>query len=152
MPTQRKHEPKRKSTDYPFVTPQSMAKMMEYIREPGWEHVINSKLIKKMGIAPNNEAKVPTALRFLGIIDDAGSPTKEFYELKSDYRTTIKRLVKEKYAELFSIHPAAMITRESLQAFFGKRQNDERRARFFVWLCNEAGIELPKLDKRTANN
>lgn len=145
-----KNEDKSQSLDYPFVTPRSMAKMMEYIRKPGWEHAIDQGLVKKLGVAPNNEPKVPFALRFLGIIDSAGVPTKEFGELKNNYQATLKRLVKEKYAELLSIHPPDMVTRKGLKAFFGKKQTDERRAKFFIWLCGEAGIELPILESERA--
>jgi hypothetical protein len=141
-----KKEDKANSTGYPFVAPQSMAKMMKYIRKPGWDHTIDQGLVKKLGVAPNNEPKVPFALRFLGIIDSAGVPTKEFGELKNNYQGTLKRLVKENYAELLSIHPPDMVTRKGLKAFFGKKQTDERRARFFIWLCKEAGIELPSLE------
>ncbi len=38
-----------------------------------------------MGIATNNEGKVTSALKFLGIIDDTGAPTGEFDKLKKDY-------------------------------------------------------------------
>ncbi len=141
-----KNTDKVQATDYPFVTPQSMAEMMRFIRKPGWAHTIDKGLVKKLGIAPNNEDKVPSALRFLRIIDDAGRPTKEFDELKNNYQSTLKRLVKETYAELLSIHPPDMVTRKGLKAFFGKKQTDERRARFFIWLCGEAGIELSNLE------
>lgn len=140
-----KNEDTVKSTDYPFVTPQSMAEMMEFIRKPGWEHTIDEGLVKKLGIAPNNEPKLPSALRFLGIIDGAGCPTKEFGELKNNYQATLKRLLKEKYAELFDVIPADMATRKRLKNFFGKKQTDERRASFFIWLCKQAEIELPNL-------
>jgi len=142
----KKNEVNPKPVDYPFVTPQSMAEMMQFVRKPSWEQVINEGLVKKLGIASNNEPKVPIALRFLGIIDSAGSPTKEFSELKNNYQATLKRIVKEKYGALFAVIPPDMATRKRLKAFFGKKQTDERRARFLIWLCKEAGIDLPTLE------
>ena len=135
---------------YPLVTPQSMAEMMEFIRKPGWNHSIDEEFLKKLGIAPNNEPKVPYALRFLGIINGEGAPTKEFGELKTNYQATLKRLVKEKYADLFDVIPPDTATRKRVTNFFGKKQTDERRARFFIWICKEAGIELPNLDSDEA--
>ena len=145
------NEDKTESPHYPFVTPQSMGEIMEFIRKPGWKHSVDEALLKKLGIASNNEEKVPLTLKFLGIIDSEGAPTKEFGELKSNYQGTLRRLVKEKYAELFSVIPPDMVTRKRLTNFFGKKQTDQRRARLFIWLCNEAGIDLCNLEAKQTN-
>jgi Family of unknown function (DUF5343) len=142
----KKNEPKPKPAGYPFVTPQSMAEMMEFICQPDWKMPVNVKLVEKLKIATNNEPKVVGALRFLGVIDTDGIPTGEFDALKKNYKPTLKRLVQEKYADLLTILPPRMMTLKRLKGFFGDKQTDERRVRFFVWLCQEAGIELPNLE------
>ncbi|MGB8645186.1 MAG: DUF5343 domain-containing protein [Anaerolineae bacterium] len=138
-----------KSRKYPFAAPESMAETMEFARHPTWQRTINLALLKKMGIAQNNEAKVTSALRFLGIIDEKGEPTPEFDSLKTDYQGTMKRLVKKAYSELFDTFTADMITRDRLLSFFGKpEQGAQRRSWLFIWLCSEAGIELPNVETK----
>jgi hypothetical protein len=135
---------RQQSLMYPFVASKSMSEMMDFVRKPGWRPQVNLELIKKLGIATNNEGKVLSALRFLDLIDETGHPTSSFDELKKEYAPTFKRLTREKYRDLFSIIPIEMITRARLESYFGRpAQGAERRARFFIWLCGEAGITLP---------
>lgn len=135
---------KAQSLKYPFVASKSMSEMMDFVRKSGWRPRINTGLIKKLGIATNNEGKVLSALRFLDLIDQTGNPTGDFDKLKDDYAGTLKRLTREKYGDLLNIIPPEMMTRQRLKSYFGKpAQGAERRARFFVWLCGEAGIKLP---------
>lgn len=139
-----KNKKKVQSLKFPFVASKSMSEMMDFIRKPGWKPQLNTELVKKLGIATNNEGKVLGALRFLDLIDEAGSPTTKFDELKKKYGPTLKRLTRAKYADLFNIIPREMITRQRLKTYFGKpAQGAERRARFFIWLCDQAGIRLP---------
>jgi hypothetical protein len=135
-----------KALNYPFPAPKSMAEMMEFVHQPGWHPQINLDRITKMTIATNNEGKVLCALRFLNLIDEHGVPTKEFDEITKNYQPTLKRLTQEKYSDLFATLPPKFRTRQRIKDFFGKKQTDERRARFFIWLCKEAGIELPNLE------
>jgi hypothetical protein len=78
------------------------------------------------------------------IIDETGNPTSDFDELKKQYAPTLRRLTRKKYGDLLNIIPPEMMTRQRLKSYFGKpAQGAERRARFFIWLCGQAGIELP---------
>ena len=136
-----------KAPKYPFVTPDSMNEMMQFVRHPTWKQDVSTPLLKKMGIATNNEGKITGALKFLGITDNSGVPTTEFDELKKNYQATLNRLVQTAYKELFDTFTPEMITRSRLMSFFGEpHQGAERRSRLFIWLCKEAGIELPNLN------
>lgn len=53
-----KKEKKAQSLKYPFVASKSMSKMMDFVRKPGWKPLVNTELVKKLGIATNNEGKV----------------------------------------------------------------------------------------------
>ncbi len=134
------------SPEYPYVACKSMSEMMDFVRQPGWKPQISAKLVTMLGIAANNETRLVGALRFLDLIDESGNPTSQFDELKASYKPTLKRLAIEKYRDLFSIIPPEMITRQRLKSFFGNpAQAADRRARFFIWLCREAAIDLPKV-------
>jgi hypothetical protein len=85
----------------------------------------------------------------VGIIDSAGVPTEEFENLKWDYQRTLKRLVQEKYSELLSLFPLAKIDQKRLVSYFGNPvETAEYQAKFFVWLCEQASIELPNVEKK----
>jgi hypothetical protein len=123
---------------------------MEFLRKPGWKpDVADVSVLKRLGIAPSKERETVHAVQFLGIIANDGAPTEEFDNLQSDYTGTMKRLVPEAYREVFKLLPADMITRDSLVLFFGMATDtSEYQAKLFAWFCEQAGIELPKLEKR----
>lgn len=135
---------------YPSARLTGVSRFMEFLRKPGWKpDLIDVNVLKRLGIAPSKESETVHALKFLGIIADDGTPTEEFDNLQSDYTGTMKRLVPEKYRELFKLLPADMITRDSLVLFFGMATDtSEYQAKLFAWFCEQAGIELPNLEKR----
>jgi len=60
-----------------------------------------------------------------------------------------KKIINEKYSELFKIIPARMVNQHRLVRFFGTTiETAEYQAKFFAWLCEEAGIDLPNLEKK----
>ncbi len=143
-----KKENQPQSLMYPFVAPKSISEIMDFIRRPGWRPQMNTELIKKLGIATNNEGKLLSTLRFLGLIDENGRPTDDFDGLKKNYAPTLKRLTRKKYADLLKTIPPQLMTRQRLKTYFRKpAQGAERRARFFIWLCAESGIKLPGVSR-----
>ncbi len=137
---------------YPFPAAKTMSAVMERIRRPNWNLPIDAKMMDKIGIASNNQAKPVAALRFLELIDSAGMPTAKLRDLQHNYTSTLRQIADEKYAELFSIYSPEEMTRTHIEKYFGPpTQVNERRARFFVWLCREAGIELPNLKYNEAD-
>jgi len=135
---------------YPQARLKGMMEFMEFAREPGWmQEKIDIGLLKKLSVAKGKEGLVVAALRFLGIIDNAGKPTAELDELQKDYQTTMRRLVHEKYADLFKLIPARMVNQKRLVNFFGPPvETAEYQAKLFVWFCEQADIELPIVEKR----
>lgn len=61
----------------------------------------------------------------------------------------MRRLVLEKYKELFALIPIQFINQSHLVKFFGlTADTSEYQAKLFVWLCEQAGIELPNVEKQ----
>ena len=140
----------QKSVKFPSPRLRGMQEFMEYVQDPVWKpSPIDVSLLKKMGNSKGKEDLAIKALRFLGIIDNAGVPTQEFDNLKKDYQPTLKRLVQEKYSELLSLFPLAKVNQARLVSYFGEPvETAEYQAKFFVWLCEQAGIELPNVEKK----
>src|SRR3989304_161372 len=136
---------KIEKTQYPYARVKAMTEFMAFVQEPSWKPAnINIDVLKKLGIAKGKEREAVYALKFLGLINIEGAPTIEFDNLKQEYRGTIKRLVEEKYAELFSLIPAKLANQTRLVNFFGTSVDTaEYQAKLFVWICSQAGIELP---------
>ena len=140
---------KNQDTKYPYARLKGMTDFMTFVQEPNWKPTtINSDLLKKLGMAKGKESEAINALKFLGVIAGDGTPTDEFDNLKQDYQGTMKRLVEEKYAELFSLIPARLANQDRLVKFFGTAVDTaEYQAKLFAWFCEQAGIELPNVDK-----
>jgi len=134
---------------YPYARLTGMREVMAWIQEPTWNpEKIDVSLLKKFKMAKSKESEAVHTLKFLGIITSEGKPTEEFHNLKKDYQGTLKRLVTEKYKDLFNILPLRMINQDRLVNFFGlSKDTSEYQAKLFAWLCEQAGIEPPNLEK-----
>jgi len=135
---------------FPSPRLKGMKDFMDYVQDPIWKpSLIDVSVLKKMGNSKGKEDLTIKALRFLGIIDNAGVPTDEFDNLKWDYKPSLKRLIQAKYSELLGLFPLAKINQARLVSYFGKPdETAEYQAKFFVWLCEQAGIELPNVEKK----
>ena len=135
---------------YPYARLTGMKEFMVFVQEPGWKPTkIDVGLMKKLAIAKGKEHESINALLFLGIIDESGAPTATFDELKSEYQTTLRRIVQEKYADLFNLIPTRMANQQRLVNFFETTpETAEYQAKLFAWLCEQAGIDLPNVEER----
>jgi hypothetical protein len=119
--------------------------------EPDWRpNPITKYTLKALGIAKGKETNLLFTLRFLGIIDQEGAPTKEFDLLRKDFPSTLKRLVRSSYSLLFETIPASRISQTTLVGFFRthgySEETAEYQAKLFVKLCSDAGIDLPNVE------
>lgn len=139
-----------KAVKYPHSRLKGMKEFMDFAKEPGWKpEKIDAALFKSLGMAKGKESLAVAALRFLGLIDEDGAPTTNFDALQHDYQATLKRLVQASYAALFRLIPSRLANQKRLVSFFGPPvETAEYQAKLFVWLCEQAGIELPNVEKR----
>jgi hypothetical protein len=134
---------------YPYARLTGVTQFMTFVREPDWDPgVINANVLKTLKIAKGKEREAIQALKFLGIVAEDGTPTEQFDNLRQDYTGTMKKLVMEKYKDVFKLIPANLIDLPRLVNFFGlSPDTSEYQAKLFGWFCEQAGIDLPKLDK-----
>ena len=112
---------------------------------------VNAATLKKLGIAPQNEAFLINILRFLGIVDETGKKTVQGGEIFSQhdngaFQTGFAGLVRTSYADLFELHgdDAWNLGADGLIAFFrNTNQTTElmgkRQAHTFLTLASIAG-------------
>lgn len=134
---------------YPSARLKGLEEFMAFMQEPNWRpSPINIDLFKRLGMAKGKEGLAVYALKFIGVINEEGIPTEEFDNLKKDYQNTLKRLVQASYAELFSLLPTKLANQARLVKFFGGPiETAEYQAKLFVWFCQQAGIDLPNVEK-----
>lgn len=140
---------RKQETKYPSARLKGIEGFMAFLQEPAWKpSPINIDLLKRLDLAKGREGSAVHTLKFLGIINDDGVPTDEFDNLKNDYQGTLRRLIYASYAELFNLLPPKLVNQARLVKFFGEPvETAEYQAKLFVWLCKQAGIELPNVEE-----
>ena len=135
---------------YPYARLKGMDQFMAFVREPLWRPAkLDAGLLRTLDIARGKENEAITALRFLGIIDEAGAPTAVFDELKEDYQGTMRLQVQAAYADVFAVLPPKMVNQTRLVKIMGGPiDTAEYQAKLFVWMCEQAGIEVPNVEKK----
>ena len=134
---------------YPDARVKGVLEVFELIREePDWRpDPIDKATLKTLGIAKGKETNLLFALRFLGTIDEDGTPTDEFDDLRLDFKPTLDRLVRESYSQTFATIPISRISQDTLVRFFRthgySEESAEYQGKLFVDLCEQAGIDLP---------
>jgi hypothetical protein len=112
---------------------------------------ITRETFETLDLSSSKETNAIYALMFLGIIDEKGSPTVEFSNLRGNFSDTLNRLVKTKYAKLFNIIPIKLMTQKTLVNFFVQQgyaiDTAEYQSKLFVALCENGGIALPNVEE-----
>jgi hypothetical protein len=111
---------------------------------------VDGDFLRAHKIAPGNEYKVVGALRFLGLIDDNGTPMEKSRLLKtmgSTFTLALQEIVRSAYRELFHYLDVKKATREDVYNYFVTESKlgtemAAKAARFFITLCRMAQIEL----------
>jgi hypothetical protein len=111
---------------------------------------VDGDFLRTHKIAPGNEYKVVGALRFLGLIDDNGTPMEKSRLLKtmgSTFTVALQEIVRSAYRELFHYLDVKKATKEDVYNYFITESKlgtemAAKAARFFITLCRMAQIEL----------
>lgn len=91
---------------------------------------ITSDTLKKLGIAKNNESAIISILKFINVLDEKGSKTKQgaktfVIHIDNEFQEEFSNLVREAYLHLFELYKedAWTLDADKLIAFF--RQADQ---------------------------
>ena len=141
---------------HPYISgPGNVAQMIGHLRK-SFPATITSDIVKKLGLAPNNESYVINVLQYIGVIDTDGKKTSEASKVFShhkdeEFAKAFEALVKDSYSALFDLHGDESwgLDEDDLITFF--RQSDQtsstigkRQAGTFKILAGLSGHgELP---------
>ena len=155
------------ANSHPYISgPGNIVKMIAQLRK-SFPAIVDSKTVKKLGFAPNNESFLISVLQFIGVIDsegkkiDKGAKVLNFHK-DEEFSKEFSELVKTAYSSLFELHgdQAWKLSPDELITFF--RHNDQTgeavgkmQANTFRTLSSLSGhVELaePKLQDKSKNN
>jgi hypothetical protein len=125
---------------------------------------VDSTILKKLGLAPNNESYILNVIKFIGLIDEKGVKNPKHQALFSiaddaKFSAEFSKIVQEAYSELFKLHgdDAWQLSKPSLSTFF--RQSDgtsaivgDRQVATFTALAELAGRRQSGLTKSVSTN
>ena len=116
------------ATEYPYVM--TLDKFREFISKlqaSGVPGRIDVKYLKSLGYTSSNHRTFPSALNFIGLVDNAGVPTTDRYRALREGdsgKAKIGTYIREAYHELYLLYPDAHRKDvEALRNFF-KAQTD----------------------------
>src|SRR5688500_18989901 len=93
---------KKQGIKYPSARLKGLEEFMAFVQEPDWRpSPINIDLFKRLGMAKGKEGLAVHALKFIRVINEYGTPTEEFDNLKNDNRKHIEKACSNKLCCIF---------------------------------------------------
>src|SRR5437588_10350346 len=93
----------------PYAPISSLREFLDRMRSIGVPVRVDRRFLQKLNVASNNEWALLSAMKFLGIVDEHGSPTHAYRLLQGDrFEDTFRHLVETAYASLFDMGGARM--------------------------------------------
>lgn len=145
MVTRAKKEKKRVA---PYVPVSVLSGFLDRIRRISTPPKITSRHLQESGMSDSDSFALLSALRFLNLIDEEGTPTPEFRSLQTsgdEFKRNLEQVVRNAYSDLFAWLDPAVDDREHIKNFFARSYSPataEKATAVFLDLCGEAGIPL----------
>lgn len=142
----------------PYVSAAALSGFLDHIRYVSTPKKVGAGLLGDYGVSKGNTFALISALKFLGLIDNAGNPTPAFSSLQTmgeEFRSNLQEIVKKAYADLFSKLDVTKDSREHIRNYFSRNYSAsqaEKATILFLDVCREAGIptlgeKLPRVAK-----
>jgi type II secretory ATPase GspE/PulE/Tfp pilus assembly ATPase PilB-like protein len=107
---------------------------------------IDNSLLQDHGISKSHSFALLSTLKFLGLLEDDGTPTSAFRLLQSsnkEFQSNLRKIVERAYIDLFSSIDGVGWEREHIRNFFAQNYSPataDKAAILFLDLCEQAGI------------
>lgn len=145
---------KRRKRLAPYVPASAMSQFFDHIRYVKTPDIVTSGLLKDYNIPKGHAFALLSALKFLGLTEDNGTPMPAYKALQTsgeEFRANLEEIVRRAYSDLFSVADPSRNGREHIKNFFARNYSPataERAIALFLDLCGEAGI--PALEEKPA--
>jgi Family of unknown function (DUF5343) len=129
----------------PYAPISALERFFERIRDRQTPDRVDHKFLRKLGVAHNNEYSLLSALKFLGILDEYGTPTTSYRSLQTtdQFKEALWSLVQRAYKPVFEAGANTWSTPELVDFFRVNSSASQAKnaARFFRAVCNLADHE-----------
>lgn len=131
----------------PYAPVSALKEFFERMREVGVPARVDRRFLQKLNVASNNEWALLSALKFLGIVDEGGTPTTAYRLLQTTdrFEPVLCDLVSRSYRDLLDSGGKSMSI-EDLQNYFrvtSSPSQAKNAARFFREVLQLSGLFGP---------
>lgn len=143
---------KRRKRVAPYAPAGTLSQFFDHIRYVKTPEVVTSGLLEDYNIPKGHAFALLSALKFLGLTEDDGTPTPAYKALQTsgeEFRVNLEEIVRRAYGDLFSVVDPARNGREHIKNFFARNHSPataERATALFLDLCGEA--KIPTLEEK----
>lgn len=139
------------ATNRPYAPPSNVTALLHRLRSRNLPERIDADVMLDAGISEGTIGRALFAMRFIGLIGEAGEPTEALRTINAstdeEYQATLAGLIRDAYVEVFNAVDPAEETQDRILNIFRRYTPASQRSRqvmFFLGMCREAGI--PVLD------
>lgn len=139
---------KKQSRKAPYVSAAALSSFLDHIRYVSTPKKVDAGLLQDYGISKGNTFSLLSALKFLGLTDNAGIPTPAFASVQTmgeEFRSNLQEIVQKAYADLFSRLDVSRDSRDHIWNYFSRNYSTSQADKatiLFLDLCKEAGIPV----------
>ena len=132
----------------PYVPAATLRSFLEHIRWITTPKRVDKKLLDDYGIPKPNKSALLSALKFLDLIENDGTPTSAFRHLQSsgdEFRGNLEQVIRKAYADLFVRLDTLGGNRERIRNYFANTYSPataKKATILFIDLCKEAGLPV----------
>ena len=131
----------------PYSSAASVLSIMARFRDRGLPDPLTMTTLEQVGIKPSMASFTLRALVFLGLIDESGSISPAFHQLRqaseNDYPSSLAEIIRKAYLRVFTVaDPATDDEGKIVDAFrvYEPANQRDKMIRLFMGLCEKAGL------------
>jgi hypothetical protein len=145
------------TTNRPYPPPSNVITILQRIRSRNLPDRVGSEYLRDARIPEGTITRTLFGLRFLGLIGQTDEPTPDLRSVATstdeEYRSTLERLVRQGYSEVFASVDPAQDAPDRIVNFFRRYTPASQRGRmvtFFLGMCREAGIPTLEVSREAS--
>lgn len=139
----------------PYGPPTKFIEVLRRFRTRNLPDIVDASQLRASGASQTTASRLLGALRFMALIDQAGTPLPDLLVLarsgEREYRAKLAEILRAAYRDIFqNADPTVGTQREIIDAFMPYEPASQRyrMAVFFLGLCIEAGIPVMEEPRR----
>lgn len=138
----------KKKWQAPYVSAATLSQFFDHIRYVSTPKKVDAGLLLDYGVSKGNVFSLVSALKFLGLVENDGTPTPAYSSLQvmgEEFISNLQEVVTTAYADLFLRLDVSRDSREHIRNYFARNYSpsqSEKATILFLDLCKEASIPV----------